>query len=257
MNNDLPLVSIIMPAYNSKDYISNSVKSVLMQTYRNFELLIIDDCSTDGTMKEIENLSDQRVKIIKNEKNMGAAFSRNTGIKYAKGKYIAFLDSDDQWSVTKLEKQVAFMRDNNYYFSYTKYQENRLLKNEILIISGPKKITKYKLNKADWIGCLTAMYDVEHIGKISIPLLKSRNDYAMWLKIIEKCDCYLLDETLAYYNHRSGTISSKSLFNKLKATQLLFKTVQNKNGFVAWMKAFRCAVWSILKKIKFEKKIKK
>lgn len=257
MNNNLPLVSVIMPVFNSENYILNSVQSVLNQTYKNIELIIIDDCSTDKSMKVFEKIIDSRIKILNNKTNMGAAYSRNVGIENAKGRFIAFLDSDDRWDVHKIEKQVSFMLSNDYCFSYTKYQENNLLNNETLLVSGPKKITKYKLNQTNWMGCLTVMYDAKYVGKVSVPLLKSRNDYAMWLKIIEKCNCYLLDETLAYYNHHSGTISSKSLFNKLKATQLLFKTIQNKNGFVAWIKAFRCAVWSILKKTKYEKKIKK
>ena len=117
------LVSIIMPSYNTGKYIEDSIKSVLDQTYKNWELIIVDDCSTDDTEKSIKKyLKDKRIKFYKNEKNSGAAISRNKALKIAKGRWIAFLDSDDLWDKHKLELQISFMEKNNVAFSYTDYQ---------------------------------------------------------------------------------------------------------------------------------------
>ena len=255
MNNKEPLVSVIMPVYNSCDYLQKSISSVLMQTYKNLELIIIDDCSTDNSMDLINNINDKRIKIIKNKSNMGAAFSRNIGIENAKGKYIAFLDSDDYWNLTKIEKQVTFMQENNYHFSYTNYEMFDVISGMKKIVSGPRKVTKYKLNQTNWLGCLTVMYDLEYVGKTSIPLLKRRNDYAMWLLVIESANCYLLDDVLAYYNHRPGTISNVTKLNKIKSTQIMYEKVKNRGAIVSWIMAIRCGIWSIYKKLRYEKKI--
>ena len=118
------LVSIIMPSYNTAKFISETIDSVLMQTYTNWELIIVDDCSTDNTDEVVKSfLSDDRIKYIKNEKNSGAAFSRNRALREANGKWIAFLDSDDLWHPEKLEKQIRFMEKNRCHFSYTNYIE--------------------------------------------------------------------------------------------------------------------------------------
>ena len=115
------LVSVIMPSYNTARFIGNSIKSVLNQTYTNWELIIVDDCSTDNTDEVVENFKDKRIKFFKNKKNYGAAFSRNRALKLAEGRWIAFLDSDDLWVNTKLEKQISFMKKNGYSFTYTDY----------------------------------------------------------------------------------------------------------------------------------------
>ena len=118
------LVSIIMPSYNTTSFIAESIQSVLAQSYKDWELIIVDDCSSDNTDQVVKPyLSDERIKYYKNEKNSGAAVSRNRAIREAKGKWIAFLDSDDLWMPEKLQKQVSFMEKNGYYFSYTNYAE--------------------------------------------------------------------------------------------------------------------------------------
>lgn len=138
------LVSIIMPSYNTENFIGESINSVLNQTYKNWELIIVDDASTDSTDKVVENfLNDRRIHYIKNKENYGAALSRNFAIKQAKGKWIAFLDSDDIWKPQKLERQINFMVKNKYYFSYTNYieiDENSKITGKM--ITGPNKITK-------------------------------------------------------------------------------------------------------------------
>lgn len=120
---ELGLVSIIMPSYNTAAYIKESIQSVLNQTYTNWELIIVDDCSTDSTDEVLETIKDSRIRYFKNDKNSGAAVSRNKALREAKGQWIAFLDSDDLWMPEKLEKQIYFMESNGYAFSYTSYEE--------------------------------------------------------------------------------------------------------------------------------------
>lgn len=138
------LVSIIMPFYNAADYISESIKSAQAQTYTNWELIIVDDCSTDNTDEVVAAfLGDQRIRYLKNERNSGAAVSRNRALRDAKGRWIAFLDSDDLWVSEKLEKQIEFMEKNGYSFSYTNYEEIDMAGQKTgAKITGPKKSQK-------------------------------------------------------------------------------------------------------------------
>lgn len=205
------LVSIIMPSYNTANYIAASIQSVLDQTYPNWELLLVDDCSTDDTDAVVAPfLSDARIRYLKNEQNSGAAISRNRALREAKGRWIAFLDSDDLWEPQKLEKQLTFMQEHDYHFSYTNYieiDENSAPNGRS--VTGPKKITKSGMYNFCWPGCLTVMYDAEAIGLIQIADIRKNNDYAMWLKVCQKADCYLLDTCLAQYRRgRTGSISS-------------------------------------------------
>ena len=157
---ELGLVSIIMPSYNTAAYIKESIQSVLNQTYTNWELIIVDDCSTDSTDEVLETIKDSRIRYFKNDKNSGAAVSRNKALREAKGQWIAFLDSDDLWMPEKLEKQIYFMESNGYAFSYTSYEEIDIEGNKTGIrVTGPKKITKTGMFNYCWPGCLTVMYD--------------------------------------------------------------------------------------------------
>ena len=182
------LVSIIMPSYNTERFIGETVKSVLAQSYTDWELIIVDDCSTDHTDDVIQEfLSDDRIHYIKNEVNSGAAVSRNRALKAARGRWIAFLDSDDLWLPDKLERQVRFMEENGYRFSYTNYSEiDEMSRPNGKRVTGPKKITKAGMYRYCWPGCLTVMYDAEEIGLIQIADIKKNNDYAMWLKVSQK-----------------------------------------------------------------------
>ena len=206
------LVSIIMPSYNTGRFIAETVNSVLAQTYTNWEIIIVDDCSTDNTDEIVAQfLSDSRIKYLKNEKNSGAAVSRNRALREAKGKWIAFLDSDDLWAPDKLERQIAFMENNGYHFSYTNYSEiDEESKPLGKSVTGPKKIGKTGMYNYCWPGCLTVMYDAETVGLIQIADIKKNNDYAMWLKVCKKAKCYLLNEDLASYRKRAGSISNHS-----------------------------------------------
>ena len=207
------LVSIIMPSYNTALYIEETIQSVLNQTYSNWELIIVDDCSNDNTDEVLEKIKDPRIHYLKNEKNSGAAVSRNKALREAKGQWIAFLDSDDLWMRNKLEKQIQFMEENGYAFSYTNYEEIDVNGNKTgVTVTGPKKITKTGMFNYCWPGCLTVMYNAEKVGLIQIADIKKNNDYAMWLKVCKKADCYLLDETLGQYRKgRVGSVSTHSI----------------------------------------------
>lgn len=190
------LVSIITPSYNTARYIERTIESVKAQTYQNWEMIIVDDCSTDDTDSVVlPYLKDERIKYIKNEVNSGAAVSRNRALREAGGKWIAFLDSDDLWAPEKLEKQISFMKKNGYYFSYTNYEEIDEKGQTLGVkVTGPKKVSKRKMYNYCYPGCLTVMYNAEYIGLIQIKNIKKNNDYAMWLEVCQKADCWLLDE---------------------------------------------------------------
>lgn len=207
------LVSIIMPSYNTASFIEETIQSVLNQTYTNWELIIVDDCSTDNTDEVLENIKDSRIRYFKNDKNSGAAVSRNKALREARGQWIAYLDSDDLWMPEKLEKQIHFMETNGYAFSYTNYEEIDVNGNKTGVsITGPKKITKTGMFNYCWPGCLTVMFDANKIGLIQIKDIKKNNDYAMWLKVCRKADCFLLDETLGQYRKgRIGSVSTHSI----------------------------------------------
>ena len=140
------LVSIIVPSYNCAKYLPDTIGSVLAQTYENWELLIVDDCSTDNTEEVVKSFGDDRIRYLKNEQNSGAALSRNYALREAKGRWIAFLDSDDMWMPEKLEHQIAFMEENGYSFSCTKRvlcQEDGTLTN--VYATSPKRVTKFMM----------------------------------------------------------------------------------------------------------------
>ena len=245
------LVSIIMPSYNTAKYIAESIKSVLAQTYTSWELLIVNDCSTDNTDEVVKLfLSDERIRYFKNQKNSGAAISRNKALREAKGKWIAFLDSDDVWLPEKIEKQIEFMVKNDYHFSYTNYKEIDESSNPLSVsVTGPKKITKQGMYNYCWMGCLTVMYDAEIVGLVQIEDIKKNNDYAMWLKVCKKANCYLLDETLAKYRKRSGSISNHGYMKLIKWHYKLYREAEKKNALVASLLTVRNLVFGIYKKL--------
>lgn len=249
------LVSIIMPSYNTGRFIKETIESVLAQSYPVWELIIVDDCSTDNTDDIVNQyLADERIRYIKNDTNSGAAVSRNRALREAKGKWIAFLDSDDLWEPNKLEKQIAFMNENGHAFSYTNYIEVDEATNPLgRRVTGPKKITKRGMFNYCWMGCLTVMYDAEKVGQIQIVDIKKNNDYAMWLKVCKKADCYLLDESLAKYRKRSGSISNHGYLKLIKWHYRLFRIAENKNPISAFILTVRNLFFGVIKKIKYVK----
>ena len=250
------LVSIIMPSYNTGMYICKSVQSVINQSYSNWELLIVDDCSSDDTDEVIKPfLSDTRIKYYKNSKNCGAAYSRNRALREANGRWIAFLDSDDLWNERKLEKQIAFMEEKGCYFSYTNYSEiDSDGSDNGIVISGPPKITKIGFYKYCWPGCLTVMYDSWHVGLIQIADIRKNNDYAMWLKVCRKADCYLLNEDLAFYRRgRTGSISTQSIITMIGWHYRLFRVSEGKNVVSSVLHTLVNIFFGVYKKVRYIK----
>lgn len=249
------LVSIIMPSYNTGNFIGKTIDSVLAQTYSNWELIIVDDCSTDNTDEIVgQYLSDGRIRYIKNETNSGAAISRNRALREAKGKWIAFLDSDDLWEPLKLEKQIAFMEENGYAFSYTDYMIQ--LNGEWLpyIYTGPEVVTRRKMYDYCYFSTITVMYDREVIGLVQIENLRKNNDYAMWLQAIEKSNCYRLPECLSYYIKHEGSISSGSKLKLIKWHYLLFRKGLHRSRFVSVILTLRNLFFGVIKKLVYKKK---
>ncbi len=247
------LVSIIMPSYNTAPYIKETIQSVLNQTYEDWELLIVDDCSTDNTDEVLSKIHDPRIRIFKNDCNSGAAVSRNRALREAKGQWIAYLDSDDLWMPEKLEKQIKFMESHGYIFSYTNYEEIDVDGNRTGVrVTGPKRITKTGMFNYCWPGCLTVMFDASKIGLIQIKDIKKNNDYAMWLKICRKADCYLLDECLGQYRKgRSGSISTHSIKTMIGWHYKLFREAENMGVIQSLTNTGKNMVFGLYKKNRY------
>lgn len=219
------LVSIITPSYKSVKYIDQTIKSVVAQTYQNWEMIIIDDYSPDNSNQIIEEYvkKDNRIKLIKLEINSGPAVARNRGIEEAKGKYIAFLDSDDNWLPQKLEIQVSFMHDNNLAVTCSSYrtidESNKIINTRLI-----KESFSYgDMLKSNHIGNLTGIYDCEKLGKIYMDDI-SHEDYTLWLKVMKKVgSTKAITESLAEYRISSNSISA----NKLKVLKWQWNIYRN------------------------------
>ena len=251
------LVSVIMPSYNTGSLIKESINSVFNQTYGNWELIIVDDCSSDNTMEVLGTINDPRIKIIRNEVNSGAAVSRNRALREARGRWIAFLDSDDLWMPDKLEKQLDFMEKNGYSFSYTNYEEIDSDGHSTgVMVTGPDKITETGMFNYCWPGCLTVMYDRNKVGLIQIEDIKKNNDYAMWLKVCKKADCHLLNETLAKYRKgRSGSISTQSVKTMIGWHYKLYHDAEGMGKFESIINTGRNLIFGVYKKVKYVRKV--
>lgn len=251
-------VSIIMPSYNTARFITETVESVLAQSYTDWELIIVDDCSTDNTDEVAAGFTDPRIRYLKNEKNSGAAVSRNRALREAKGRYIAFLDSDDVWLPEKLERQLAFMQENGYAFSYTNYCEMDEDSVETgVTVTGPRRITKTGMYNYCWPGCLTVMYDASVVGLVQIADIKKNNDYAMWLQAIRKADCHLLPELLAKYRKRAGSISNHGYAKLVKWHYKLFREAEGRNPVSSFLHTVRNLGFGVYKKMRFVKRTDK
>ncbi len=209
---DYGLVSVIMPSYNSAKYIGEAVDSVLNQTYKNWELIIIDDCSTDSSLNVLEKYNDNRIRVLKNKENNGAAVTRNKGLEVANGRYVAFLDCDDVWHRDKLWLSLKFMVENEYIFvctDYTVVKED----NDFVTEYVPKKDSyRYKnILKHNCIGCSTVVLDRDFLGDVLMPVnAPKREDFACWLKILRHGRrAYVLHRSLTIYRRRDSSVSSR------------------------------------------------
>ena len=242
------LVSIVMPTYNCGEYIGKTIQSVLAQTYEDWELLIVDDRSTDNTQKVVDKFAtqDSRIRYIELEKNSGAAVARNRGIKEARGNYIAFLDSDDLWKKDKLEKQVRFMQEHQYAFTFTSYDlideaGNKLNK----CVEAPEKIDYGTLLYDSPIFTSTVLYDQRKLTDVSMPQLANGEDMAAWLKMLKKVPyAYGIQECLVSYRKRKQSLSS-GVVTKLRRRWEIYRESEELpfiNAGVLYIKYLFCVV---------------
>ncbi|SDW11569.1 glycosyltransferase family 2 protein [Flavobacterium degerlachei] len=238
-----PLVSVIIPTFNSEKFISDAIFSVQNQSYLNWEIILVDDCSTDATLSIVSEmaLNDKRIKYSKLSKNSGTGVARNSALAEAKGKYIAFLDADDLWKANKLELQLNFMKTNKLPFTFSFYdcidEEGKPLNKRV---EAPINLSYRQLFFCNYIGNLTAIYDVNCFGKIPISSIRKRQDWMLWLTVLKKIKvAHPVTESLAYYRVRDNSIST-SKFDLIKYN---FAVYRKYHGFsflfaVACMKLF-------------------
>lgn len=251
MNNEL--ISIIIPVYNVESYIDETINSVLNQTYSNWELICIDDCSTDNSYMLLQNYEnkDPRIKILKNEYNQGPSKTRNKGVQLAKGRYITFLDSDDIWNQNKLFKQYTFMKENHYEFTFTSYNlmkfNGELLNKEVHV---PTKIDYNGLLKNTVISTITVMISSDLKEKIVMPEnISNGEDMAAWLNVLKNIKyAYGLDEVLSSYRQVNNSLSS-GLKNKLTRMWYVYREVE-KISLLKSIKYYVFYIFNVLRKRK-------
>lgn len=221
-------VSVIMPSYNTGRIICESIDSILSQTHTNLELLISDDHSSDAETIDIlteYTKKDQRVKVFFLDKNGGAGVARNNSIEHATGRYIAFCDSDDRWLPEKLERQLALMKEKDCCLSFTSFftcNHDGEISGKVIV---PPTLTLSQEKRDNKIGCLTAIYDTTKYGKFYMPTIRKRQDWALFLNILKKCQtAYALQEPLAIYRKVPGSISSNKL-NLIKYNAKVYREV--------------------------------
>lgn len=203
------LVSVIMPVFNAEETVARAVASVQAQDYPDWELVLIEDGSSDGSADLCADLAaaDPRIRILRQPRNSGAAAARNSGLKIARGRYIAFLDADDEWLPEKLSCQLAFMQARGAHFSYTGFWRQRGTERHQVRV--PERIDRNRLLKGNVIGCLTALYDRAHFGRVEMPALRLRQDFALWLKLLERGEvAHGLDRPLAVHHVHPNSLSA-------------------------------------------------
>lgn len=231
------LVSIVTPNYKCERFIAKTIESVLAQTYTNLEMIIVDDCSPDNSYNIACEYAakDSRIKVLKNETNSGAAISRNRAIEVANGEFVAFLDSDDIWLPNKLERQIAFMKENNCDFSFTEYEhideeDKTLLK----VAKTIKHLTYTKMMFHCFVGCLTVIYNQNVVGKVYAQDIKKNNDNALFYPVLRKCSNAMgIPEILGLYRIRSGSIS-RNKFKMIKPYIKVLHDFEKHNIFVSY-----------------------
>lgn len=266
MSNDL--VSIIMLSKDNGKYVEETVRSVMAQTYQNWEIIFMDDSSKDDTISRMMDLMNEarikkddgtfenRIKVAQSVQSRGFGVSLNSALRDARGRWIAFLNVGDVWEPSKLEKQVAFMEENNYAFTYTKFSLiNDLSEERGVVIGGKEHITYKDMQKCCWPNYLTVMYDASVVGAMRVRNLKKNNDYALWLNVCEKTDCYLLDESLAKNRTKWGHFGKLLLTNKLDWRYDCFRIEEDLSPIKAGLYTFRNGFYGIWKWIKYVQRI--
>lgn len=262
-------VSIIMLARNKGQFLEASIRSVMAQTYQNWELLFVDDASVDDTITLLMKLKEEdrnrermsetngllevgtpidRIQVSKTIDSRGEACNRNLALRNAKGRWIAFLDAGDIWEPTKLEKQIQFMEENRYAFSYSKYRCIDMNMRELgIVVAGPEHINYREMKKCCWMGYLTVMYDSAKIGLLQVSCMAIVNDYALWLQAAQKTVCHLLPECLA------SKMVGKSLWHRFQTSEKwlwrykTYRMIDRKNPITAAYMAIRNMVYAVVK----------
>ena len=241
------LVSVITPTYNCGKFISETIESVRAQSYTDWEMIIVDDCSTDNTADIVSKYieEDSRIKYHCLDKNSGAAVARTTAMEMAEGEYMAFCDSDDLWAEDKLQKQLNFMTENDYAFSATSYEQiDEESKPLNRIIKTIKKTDYNRLLLDCPVGNSTVMYNVGKMGKFKVPDIRKRNDDALWLAMLKK-EKYIwgMSDVLMKYRIRTNSISSNKL-SVIKYHWLLYRDIEHLSVFRS---LFHIGYWCFLK----------
>lgn len=233
---ETPLVSIITPAFDSEKFISETILSVQNQTYKNWEMIIVDDCSSDKTVSIVSDFakSDIRIQFFQFQKNSGTGIARNYALSKAKGDYVSFLDSDDLWKPEKLEKQIDFLLKNKLAFTFSFYEcideAGKSLNNKV---EAPINLSYKQLFFCNYIGNLTGIYDVNYFGKIAISPTRKRQDWMLWLTILKKIKiAHAIPKSLAYYRIRENSISASKV-DLLKHNFAVYRTFHRFNFVVA------------------------
>lgn len=255
MVNDL--VSIIMLSHEGSQYVKETVESVLAQTYQNWELLFVDDNSNDGTITKMMDLkgTDPRFNITQSVYDKGTSYLRNKALQEARGRWIAFLDVGDTWVPDKLEKQIKFMEENGYAFSYTKYGiMNEKSQDRGVVVGGKAHINYKEMRKCCWPCYLTVMYDAQQVGQIRVLNQGKNNDYALWLNVCEKVDCHLLDENLATLRTKWSFMGKLFLTDKLKWRYDSFRVEEDLGPITASLFTVRNGFYGLVKWLKYVKR---
>ncbi|MDI1304079.1 MAG: glycosyltransferase family 2 protein [bacterium] len=233
---EIPLVSIITPSFNSEKFIAETIQSVQNQTYQNWEMIIVDDCSSDETVSIVTKMTllDNRIQLFQSEKNSGTGIARNTALTKCKGRYISFLDADDLWKPQKLEKQIDFLKTNNLPFTFSFYdcidEEGKSLNKTV---EAPRNLSYRQLFFCNYVGNLTGIYDVNYFGKIAISSIRKRQDWMLWLTILKKIKtAQPIPESLAFYRIRENSISASKL-DLLKHNFAVYRTFHGFNVVVS------------------------
>lgn len=242
------LISIIVPVYNAGKYIEETIHMVEKQTYREWELILVDDCSVDNSREVIKKYMSakkkENIRLIEKEANQGAAMARNTGMDAAKGRYIAFLDADDIWMADKLEKELAFMEEKQAAFVCTSYEfGDEKARGTGKIVHVPKTLTYKKALSRTVIFTTTVMLDTSKTGRelIHMPDIKSE-DTALWWKLLRNgFTAYGLDEVLAIYRRPAQSLSS----NKLEAIKRIWYLYREQEGLSTFQSARYFVFWAL------------
>jgi teichuronic acid biosynthesis glycosyltransferase TuaG len=239
-------VSIIVTVYNCEKYIYDCLTSVINQTYKNLEIIVVDDCSTDNSLNVIKTIKDKRIKLVKLKKNYGTAVARNRGVYHSTGRYLCFLDGDDYWNLDKIEKQLKFIKDNKYIFVFSSY--SYLRNNKLKVAKVPSKMNYDDLLKNHAIFTSSVMLDMNYLQKedIKMPKIKRGQDMATWWKILKSgVTAYSISEPLAIYRVGNKSLSSNKLI-AVSRTWKLFK--REKLSFIKRLYCYICYILNAIKR---------